>query len=435
MMTYMRHFLVYISLGKAVDSTLNLSAAIGSTLVRQILSSVFYLLAIWITTRDLGPQQNGVLATVLLLPQTLYAFLNMGLAASHIYHLSGGKGDMRAMRGANWLLALMLWLGTVGVLGLSAGASVSKYLPGIGKPLALYASLLLPMMLLAAWTSSLIQGTRDYRGYNRTVLVQPITFLCAVLVLYAADAINVASVLGCYILSQGALWLRSETKVRRLLTAPPAAGYRAGGAIAFGLKAHLSNVITFLNYRLALYLVSFMLDPVATGKYALAIQLAEVLWLIASAASMVVFPESAAHSASPVALEKMIRQVAKRVFQLTLAAGLVGAAVAPFAIPWIFGAAYGGAVLPFTILLPGVVAWSYMSVLSNSLAGMGCQRINVQSALLCLSVNIAGDALAIPHWGVNGAAGASTLAFAVTTFYTMTMYTSIMRARVRVRAA
>ena len=45
------------------------------------------------------------------------------------------------------------------------------------------------------------------------------------------------------------------------------------------------NVITFMNYRLALYLVSYMLGAVATGKYALSVQLAEVLWLISSAAS------------------------------------------------------------------------------------------------------------------------------------------------------
>lgn len=126
----------------------------------------------------------------------------------------------------------------------------------------------------------------------------------------------------------------------------------------------------------------------------------------------------------------MIRKVAKTVFQLTFGAAVVGAAVAPFAIPWIFGKAYAGAVLPFAILLPGVVAWSYMSVLSNSLAGMGCQRINIQSALLCLAVNVAGDVLAIPRWGVNGAAFASTLAFSVTTLYTLVMYRSIMAARV-----
>lgn len=295
---------MYFSLGKAVDSKLNLSVAIGSTMARQILSSLFYLLAIWITTRQLGPRQNGVLATVLLLPQTLYAFLNLGLGASHIYHLSGGQGDPGTMRRVNWILALALWLFIVLVLAASPDAVVARYLPGIGKPLALCASLLLPMMLLAAWTSSLIQGTRDYGSYNRTVLTQPVTFLCAVVGFYAVDAINVASVLACYIVSQGALWLRSEAKVRRWHAPPATAAYQIADGIKFGLKAHLSNVITFLNYRLALYLVSFILDPVATGKYALSIQLAEVLWLIASAASMVVFPESAAHSAAPAALEK-----------------------------------------------------------------------------------------------------------------------------------
>jgi O-antigen/teichoic acid export membrane protein len=286
------------------------------------------------------------------------------------------------------------------------------------------------MMLLAAWTSALLQGARDYAAYNRTALVQPSVFFLGVLVLGGLRAVTVPAVLACHILSQGALWLAGEARVRRHAAPPARPGPTFGAAIGFGLRAHLSNVITFLNYRIALYLVSFLLDPTAAGQYALSIQLAEVLWLIAGAASVIVFPESAAHTSTPAALRVMVRRVALSVFKFTAVGALLAGALAAGGIPWVFGRAYGGAVLPFVILLPGVVTWSYMSVVANSLAGMGCQRVNIVGALLSLTLNSAGCVLAIPVWGMRGAALASTVAFAATALYTAIMYHRIMADRV-----
>lgn len=426
MFTHMKNLLASLSLGRTPDSRLNLSVAIGSTIIRQVLSSALYFIAIWITTRRLGPHQNGVLATVLLLPQTLYAFLNLGLGASHVYHLSSGSGNHRSMRSTNWILASILWLAVVIVLASSSERNIAKYLPGIEKSSALYASTLFPMMLLAAWSSSLIQGNRDYQAYNRIVLIQPFVFCSAVILLRVIDSITVVSVLSCYILSQMSLWLLSETKIRKIHAPRANEVHRFSDAIKYGLRAHVSNIITFVNYRLALYLVSYKLGAEPTGKYALSIQLAEVLWLIASAASMVVFPESAAHSKSPAELQKMISKVAGSVLQVTFAGALIAAALAPFAIPWIFGKDYQGSVVPFIILLPGIVVWSYMSVISNSLAGMGYQKLNIQSALLCLAINIVGNLLAIPQFGANGAALASTVAFSITSLYTVVLYKKIM---------
>ena len=433
MLTHMKSLLASLALGRTPDARFDLSAAIGSTLLRQVVSSGLYFVALWVTTRQLGPHDNGLLVTALLLPQTLYAFLNLGLGPSHVYHMSSGAGSPRTMRRMNWSLALALWAVAVLALLLADDAAILRYLPGTAKETALYASLLFPMMLLAAWTSALIQGARDYATYNKTALTQPLVFCGGVLLLGAAGAVSVPAVLACHILSQAALWLVSEARVRRY-RAPAAAGLKLGAAVAFGLRAHLSNVITFLNYRVALYLVSFLLDPAAAGRYALAIQLAEVLWMIASAASVVVFPESAAHNSTPAALQKMVRRIALSVFKITFAGGLLAGALSTVVIPWVFGRDYAGAVLPFVILLPGIVTWSYMSVVANSLAGMGCQRVNIQGALLSFALNGGGCLLAIPVFGMQGAALASSIAFTVTAVYTILMYRRIMAARIRTAA-
>src|SRR5690606_20363657 len=98
------------------------------------------------------------------------------------------------MRRVYWILAGALWgLAMVG-LALSSDAMIGRYLPGTRKDTALYASLLFPAMLLAAWTVSLIQGARDYATFNKTALTQPFTFCAGVLVLGAFDAVSVVSV-------------------------------------------------------------------------------------------------------------------------------------------------------------------------------------------------------------------------------------------------
>jgi O-antigen/teichoic acid export membrane protein len=414
---------------------MHLAAAIGSTVARQVFASLLYFAGLWITTRALGPQQNGVLAMLLLLPQTLFAFLNLGIGPSHVYHLSSGQGNHASMRRANWKMAAGLWGAVVLVLALCPAEQIAWLLPGIGKQSALLASLLFPVMLLAAWSSALIQGSRDYRSYNLTLLVQPTVFFTCILSLRALDAITPVSVVCSTIFSQLCLWLLSEVRVNGFAPAPGDASHRTIDALRFGLRAHLSNVITYLNYRLALYLVSFMLGAATVGKYALSVQLAEVFWLVSGAAAMIVFPESAAKGRSPAQLQAMIEQVALSVVLITGTGALVAGLLAPTVIPWVFGKDYAGSVVPFVILLPGVVLWSYMSVISNSLAGMGCQNVNIRGALLCLSINITGDMLAIPRWGAQGAALASTIAFSCTALFTVAAYKRIMVGKIAAGAA
>lgn len=425
----MKNFFTNLTAGTAPDSRMNLTAAIGSTVARQVFASLLYFTALWVTTRTLGPQQNGILTTLLLLPQTLFAFLNLGIGPSHVYHLSSGRGEHGSMRTVNWALAAGLWCVTALILALCSEQQIARMLPGVGRQAALLASLLFPMMLLAAWSSALIQGKRDYRSYNLTLLVQPMVFCGAILSLRALGAITPVAVVSCTILSQMSLWLASEWRISRFSATVAVPGHRLLDALRFGLRTHMSNVITFLNYRLALYLVSFMLGATAVGKYALSVQLAEVFWLVSSAAAMIVFPESAAAGRTPAQLQKMIEQVALSVILITGTGALLAGLLAPLAIPWVFGKAYTGSVVPFVILLPGVVLWSYMSVISNSLAGMGCQGVNICGALLCLSINVVGDLMAIPRWGVQGAALASTIAFSCTAVFTVLAYKRIMSAK------
>jgi O-antigen/teichoic acid export membrane protein len=426
----MKNVFTLSTLGTILDVKKSVAVAIGSTVARQLLSSIFYFISLWIVTRQLGPFENGILTAVMLFPQTLYSMLNFGLGASYIYFLSNSEGNYKQMRKISWIFSASLWGVVAIIIAFSSDSIISKYLPGARKDLVSFSTLLFPLMLLGSWTSSLVLGARKYDEYNKTLLIQPLSFLLLIVFFFFQKNISVITVIFCYLVSNFSLWILSEVKVARL---PEATNQRQSiSKIAtFGLRAHLSNVITFLNYRIDLYLVTYFLSPTDTGIYALSIMLAERLWLISGAASMIVFPESSANRADFKNLNGMVKRVANLVLKITALGALIAGMLAQFFIPWIFGEAYAGSVMPFIILLPGIVIWSYMSVISNSLAGLGHINVNLLSALLSLCINIFGNLFAVPRFGILGAAFISSLAYAVAALFTISMYSRIVSAESR----
>ena len=65
------------------------------------------------------PQEGLVVAR----GDAVYAVLNLGLASSHVYHMSSGTPDAAAMRRVNWTLAGALWGLALLALGLSWASS------------------------------------------------------------------------------------------------------------------------------------------------------------------------------------------------------------------------------------------------------------------------------------------------------------------------
>jgi len=93
------------------------------------------------------------------------------------------------------------------------------------------------------------------------------------------------------------------------------------------------------------------------GVYSIALQAVESMWLVPAAiATAVTAPVVAApddrHAAGLIA-----RSAIRALGLATLIAGAVGA-IAPFLIPAAFGRQFRGAVVPFELLLPGVVLYA-----------------------------------------------------------------------------
>ena len=65
-------------------------------------------------------------------------------------------------------------------------------------------------------------------------------------------------------------------------------------ALGYGVKAHLGNLVAFLNYRMDIFLVNLFVGPGGAGLYSIAVRLVEQLWMISRAVSTVLLPRLSA---------------------------------------------------------------------------------------------------------------------------------------------
>ncbi len=87
-----------------------------------------------------------------------------------------------------------------------------------------------------------------------------------------------------------------------------------------------------------------------------------------------------------------------------------------------YGSRFLDSVVPFLILLPGVVCLGAAKVLSADLNGRGLPQYNALGALLSLVVTLGLDLVLIPRAGASGAAIASSAAYVASLIYTVAVY-------------
>jgi O-antigen/teichoic acid export membrane protein len=205
---------------------------------------------------------------------------------------------------------------------------------------------------------------------------------------------------------------------------------RAGDAgmrvvLAFSMPAYLSNLIQFLNYRLDLFLVSAMIGLHAVGIYALAVAVAQLLWLVAQAAALVLLPRVAADAGDPHRSSLRSAQVGRLTLYITVAGALVLAVFGRLLVPAIYGERFRESIDPLLLLLPGIATFSLGTVLAAHVAGSGRPSLNLLASSAGLSVTLALDLTLIPAMGVRGAAIASSASYLTSAILTVGVFSRL----------
>lgn len=399
---------------------------IGMTLGRQLLAAFAQFLLVVLIARELGPEGNGFYAMAILIPTMLANFLNLGVGPATVYYVSRGNFNVGQAMAGNLRLAL-----AVATVGVACALPVlliwgAEIFPGVPRELLYLGLASFPLTLLLGYLNTILQGLEDFKAFNLTVLLPPYVNLAGVVIALYVLPFGVVGAMAAYICGQlvglvVVFWLLSGKRTASKLAdqRSPLLDY-ARRNLSYGWKAHLSNILAFVNYRADIFLVNLFLTPVATGIYVIAVQIAEKLWMLSQAASTVLLPRLSAMHQDPKARLALTNKGFLVVSAITAAAS-IGLA---FALWWlispVFGEEYVEALPAFLWLLPGVIAGAGSRIYANCIAAAGKPEWNMYSAIGVVAINVAGNIMLVPEYGIVGAAWATSVAYcfnAVVKFY------------------
>ena len=367
-----------------------------------------------ILARVLGPEGRGIYALAMLLPSLIVTFGNLGIGPATVYYVARGEFRREEILGNNILLSA-----GIGGIGVLAGLVVVLFFretvfPGVAPGYLLLALLLVPVQVFSSYVRQVLLGAQRIKEFNYVQIAQSAFFLgfVALALLGLRAGVTGAIVAGLFSrLVADLLVFRFALRVSGGIDLKPNRTY-IKRATTYGIQAHLSNILGFLNYRVDMFLVNGFLGPSAVGLYSVGVGLVEKLWMISHAASTVLFPRVAAENE-----EQRRKEFTPLVARTVLWTTALGALVLAFVARWIVLLLYSEAFLPavgaLQALLAGVVALSAGRVLSNDIAGRGRPILNTYRGLITVVTNILLNVLWIPRYGIVGAAWASTVSYTV----------------------
>jgi len=314
------------------------------------------------SARALEPAGRGQYFTVTTAAAIVAQVANLGLTSSNVFLGARDATRIRALLVNSTVLSLVVaLLGTAAVLLWGDALAAALKLPrAMLWPLCLLA----PALLLWNLATSLLVAAERFSALNTWQVLNTAAAVAAILacaLLHAGAALfALAAALAaalCALLLVAFISARTHGPARF-----SAALVREG--IGFSARAYLALVLGYLLQRSGASLLVAQGSPAEVGQYSIASQVFDVLLIVPASVSLVLFPQLVRQ---PQDLWHHVR----RTTLLTAAAMsmlcLLAALTAPWVLPWVFGARYAGAARALWGLLPAVIAYSIVSVMSQYL--------------------------------------------------------------------
>jgi O-antigen/teichoic acid export membrane protein len=372
-----------------------------------------------ITARILLPEGKGIYASILVMPRLVATIASLGVRQAGAYFLGKREEDAGRLLGA--MRAVWLPASAAGVVVALAGL-VASGLAVHGWPTLTVAVACLPLTLYVTYLSGIGLGLRWIKRVTAGQLIQALSQVGLIVLLVWGLRLGV---LGAFAALAGALLVHAvyvSVVARRAHPGPWAfAPDLARRLVRRGLGYAAALFVINLNYRVDIILLNQLLDSSSVGHYTVGVGAVELLWMVPTVLGFVVFAHSAT-ATDAAEFSRSMRPVLRRVTLLVLALGAVGAALAPFVIPALYGEAFRPSVHVVWALLPGVVALVPARLSHGDLAGRGDPITGLKVFAITLAVNIALNLWWIPIWGIVGAAAASSVSYSLATLLLMPAY-------------
>jgi len=395
-----------------------------SVLSTQVLILPLTVLAGIIIARFLGPAGKGSLTLIVLIATTMKLLGGMGMEFANVYYASKERKSLPNIISNNIVVWLFSTTVLICIFILIRPFLCTSILKNIHPQIINFAIIVFPFILGYGFVQTLFQGLEKFKEYNILRISEPATKLTLVVLLIIVFKLNIKGGFIAILLSYVVPVILSIVLIKNYVKYPLSINKKhLVKSIKYGLKGQVGIFFQFFNYRLDMFLVSYYLDIREVGLYALSVVIAEFLWYIPNSISVTLFPKVSAKDTR--SANEFTRKVSRTSITIMLMAGSVICLVAPFLIRLFYGERFIESVIPLRILIPGVIAFGMVKILTGHLHGRGKPQYGSIVTVCSLLLTILFDLLLIPRLGITGAALATTFAYLFSSVLTLVFFVNV----------
>ena len=375
-----------------------------------------------VTGRALGVEGRGEYFLLGLVITTITTLFNFGVPGTNTYFTAQKKFSRAQLTRASIVLTVPITIVSFLVLYLLYVLRLDFLFPTGKLTAPIVASLgIIPIVFYTQFAQGIIVGENKISLNNYISLSSQGALAVALTILYFLGSLTVTIAIALYALS----FLLALAFIIGASSPPLADVLKSrmrwseyGELLRFSGTIHIGNLAQFFNYRLDAFIVSYFLGTAAVGLYSYSKMFGETVWLLSTSMAAVLLPTLAGqHEKS----KQIAVKAAVATFSVSVIAGLAAFIVGPTIIVFLLPA-FEGSVVPFLILLPGVVIFSITNVLATYITAIGRPGHNAAIAFISFLFTVIFDILFIPRYGISGAAIASGISYTVSSILTLVVF-------------
>jgi O-antigen/teichoic acid export membrane protein len=398
------------------------------TIVTRVGLAVLIFATDIVLARLLGPSAKGRFTIVLLYSQLVALILGFGM--DQALAVVSARDRSTAGRG---IANALVWTAVVG----GFGVIVSMWAYGLGHPgppdgplvplvpnlsarQFVYAALAIPGEMFFAIGLNALLGRGLIPEYSALRVLRRLTLLVLIVAMAAIASLSltVALLLNLVALGLTAVAVLIVAFRGHFLSASPSVSLLRE-ELRFGGRALPGSLAERLQFRADAFLVNAFIGIRATGIYSVTSGLAETLWYIPNALGVVMFSRAVTPGSDTSHVAALLTRTT---LALTAFLAIPTFIVGPYLVRFVYGAPFADAGVALRFILPGVVAYSVVAVLTRFITGRGRPGTTTAIMLTGLGANIAANVVLIPRLGINGAALASSISYVLTALLTVVIF-------------
>jgi O-antigen/teichoic acid export membrane protein len=376
-----------------------------STFIFRIVTQAFAVAAGILVARVLGPGSKGVytyVGTIAGLTTMYYAGQSNAIAYEY--------GRIKRSAQTVFRVAARIFVLTALPASLAL-AAIAIAVPGQAALTA--AACALPFMAVAQMLAGFFLADGDVHTVNVQQLFPSAGFVLLLLPALFVAHMGLSGVLALWVVAYIVMAGYSLVRLRSILDRGSAASDNFGWEqFRFGLRVSLNGVISYLNFRIDVFIILALLGERALGVYSVGIGLGELMWQLSRPVAQAAFGRIGSSE------ERESAELTATCMRHSLLMVGMGSVVLYFAGPWVatlvYGSAFRDAGNVIRMLLPGIMAYSAMPVLATFFQQQ-LGRPNIPLTFSALSTVICAvlTYVMVPRWGIVGGAFATSVSYIV----------------------